>query len=75
MHADIAVDSLVSAWTAGNRINDVVHDSIHIALHIEVDHKGPNLLRSILNLLLQVAPVFIANLLHLYHLVTSPMQT
>ena len=61
MHAHVAIDSPISAWAAGNRIYDVVHYSLHIALNIEIDHKGLNLLRSILDLLLQIAPVLIAN--------------
>ena len=69
MHTDIAVDSLIPVRTAGNRINDVVHDRVHIAFHVEIDHKGPDLLRPILNLLLHVTPVLVANILHLYHLV------
>ena len=52
MHAHIAVDSPVPARAAGNWIYDVVHDSIHIALNIQVDHVNANSQWPIFNSLL-----------------------
>ena len=43
MRAHIAVHSPIAARAAGNRIYNEVHDSVHIALGIEVDNVGTDL--------------------------------
>ena len=58
MHAHVAVKSPIPAWATGNRIYDVVNDGIHIALNIEINHKGLNLLRSILRLPQFSSPIY-----------------
>ena len=40
-----------------------------IAFNVEIDHKGADPQRAILNLLLQVAPILVANVLDLNDLV------
>ena len=41
MHAHVAVDDLVPAGTACYRINDIVHESSHVTLLIELGQCGP----------------------------------
>ena len=55
VHAHIVANNLVSARTACHRVNDVVHDGIHVTLKLEVYHTCADRQRSLMIFILEAS--------------------